>query len=134
VSLSAGEWFAVIAGVIAYLVAEARGRRWLIRQIVTSDNARKNGTWQSAVSDQYLRDAARLNADLDYFGWGIILGIGLFAFALFADSNIGWACFGLLVSVFSFGAVGARAIYGDIRLRSIRRFYGRLGGRWRDRI
>jgi hypothetical protein len=126
--MPAWEWVVVIAVVIGYLIAEARARRWLIRRIVTSDSARRIGTWQSAVSDQYLRDQTRLNADLDYFGWGVVLGIGLFAFALFRDGNIGWACFGLAFSAFAFGAVGSRAIYGD-RLRSIRRFYGRVLGR-----
>jgi hypothetical protein len=127
--MPAWEWVVVIAGVVAYLIAEARARRWLIRRIVTSEGARRSGTWQAAVSDQYLRDEARFNADLDYFGWAVVLGVGLFVFALLSDGSFAWACFGLASAVFAFGAVGSRAVYGDIRLRSIRRFYGRLLGR-----
>jgi hypothetical protein len=130
--MPAWEWVAVIAVVIVYLVAEARARRWVIRRIVTSDGTRRSGTWQSAVADQYLRDATRLNADLDYFSWGIVMGTVPIWIAVSGYFSIGWLCLGLALSVFSFGAVGARAIYGDIRLKSIRSFYGRLIG-WQRR-
>jgi hypothetical protein len=81
------------------------------------------GTLQAAVAEEYLRDPERLVSDTMYFAWGVGVGTVPIWIAMLGHVSIGWIAFGLLLSVFSFGAGGARAVYGKARLRSVGAFY-----------
>jgi hypothetical protein len=120
------EWTLVTCIAIAYLAVEARAVRWALRRITTSEAARRNGTLQAAVADEYLKDAKRLEVDVRYYGFGVPLGVLLAVFSVVQGTGIGWMIFGIATALLSFGGVGARAVYGNLRFRSIGSFYGDL--------
>jgi hypothetical protein len=126
--MPAWEWTLVAVGALAYLIAEGRAVRWALKRIATSDAAKRNGTLQAAVADEYLKDARSLEVDVRFYGFGVPAGLVLTAFAV-ADGSIGVAIIGLVAALISFGGVGARAVYGDLRFRSVASFFEDLFNR-----
>ncbi len=119
------EWGLVIAASLAYLVVEAKVVRWALRRIATSDGARRSGTLQAALADEYVKDPERLSVDVRYFGFGVPTGLLLAAFTA-ANGHYGWTAVGVVFALFSFSGVGARATYGNLRFASIASFYADL--------
>jgi hypothetical protein len=121
-------WGLTLVGFVAvvYLAAEARAVRWALQRIATSEAARKNGTLQAAIADEYLKDAKRLEVDVRFYGLGVPGGLLVAVFSVIDRTGAGWTIFGIATSLFTFGGVGARAVYGNLRFRSVAWFYGDL--------
>jgi hypothetical protein len=124
--MTAWEWTLVVFVAVAYLTAEARAVRWALQRIAASDAARTSGTLQAAVADEYLKDAKRLEVDVRFYGFGVPGGLLVAVFSVIDRTGAGWTIFGIATALFAFGGVGARAVYGNLRFRSVARFYGDL--------
>jgi hypothetical protein len=70
-----------------------------------------------------------LVSDTRYFAWGVVVGTPPIWVAVLGAVSIGWIVFGVLLSAFRLVFLGARAVYGKARIRSVGAFYRDLAHR-----
>lgn len=125
--MSALAWVAVFAVAVAWFVTEHRSLRVLFVHITRSEAARRVGSLESEIADEFLRDPKRMVSEVAYFTTGSALGVFLSAWiAIEGPFHVAWFLFGVAMAIFGFGAAGARAVYGKARLRWIGWFFGDL--------
>lgn len=107
-----------VAGVII-LVAISVGVRRGIQAASTSAAANRPGSWQNAVAERARSEGKRIEVDIAFYGWPVVLGAGMFVGGLAGAVAAGWAVFGLLLSIFSSLYLAARVKYGSGKLEDI---------------
>jgi hypothetical protein len=90
-----------------------------------SQRARQTARFE-LQSPTSLKDAKRLEVDVRFYGLGVPGGLLVAVFSVMAGTGAGWTIFGIATALCSFGGVGARAVYGNLRFRSVAWFYGDL--------
>ena len=122
--MSSGDLIAVTAGVGVVVLAAQVGLRRLIRNLEGTRSERSDERDESLAGMIVRREreeGARFEADVLFFAWPILLGLGFALVAGLGAWGVGWVAFGALLAMYAALSLLARIRYGKARLKDVRR-------------